>query len=610
MEEMGIIKAQLKSIAVAIAGIALACGCGTGHAQSVDHYQNFSSAIFLQVPDMRRMATDPRYRDESYNLIHSAIKFDTVWLETYVDGQTTDEADVLKVKQFFDSKGIKTFGGIMADGDGTGNHSFCWADPEQREKFLNVVSYTAKTFNEIIFDDMFMYNCLGEMDQKARGTRGWTEYRLDELADIAAMTVKTAKGVNPNITLILKPPNWYDEYQFSGYNMAVEPKLFNMIYTGNETRDAENTVQYLQSYQSFGLVRYFEHLKPGEMGGGWVDFGAASLDRVKEQFEDTLLAKAKQITIWHWSDLVQSLQEPDGSSKLTGLNADLAGNSFENLDAILGKLGTPKGVASYKPPNSSGEMYLQSYLGMIGIPMDMYPDFPADRDTILLTEQAKADPQIVDKIWQQLNAGKTVVMTNGLVKALQGKGMDQLVDVEDNGRTVITNKFAFKRRIGEEPNNYYCSQSDIIMPQIAYGIVDIDPIIQAIYKDDSRSPVLLQLQGLLKGRLFILVIPENDSDLYQLPQEILTQIRKELMGDVPVYLDSPSKISLFTYDNNTFVTRSYLTNASRYKIVIKKPSTKLFDLQTGAELHGYVDGDTTVFEVLQMPSSYVAYRFE
>lgn len=552
---MGMIKVQLQSIAVAMAGIALACVCGAGHAQSVDHYRNFSSAIFLQVPDMRRMANDPQYRDESYGLIHSAIKFDTVWLETYVGGETTDEADVLKVKQFFQSKGIKTFGGIMADGDGTGNHSFCWADPAQREKFLNVVAYTAKMFDEIIFDDMFMYNCRGEMDQKARGTRGWTEYRLDELADIAAMTVKTAKGVNPNITLILKPPNWYDEYQFSGYNMAAEPKLFNMIYTGNETRDAENTVQYLQSYQSFGLVRYFEHLKPGEMGGGWVDFGAASLDRVAEQFEDTLLAKAKQITIWHWSDLVQSLQEPDGSSKLTGLNADLAGNSFEHVDAILGKLGTPKGVASYKPPNSVGEMYLQSYLGMIGIPMDMYPEFPEDRDTVLLTEQAKSDPQIVDKIWQHLNAGKTVVMTSGLVKALRGKGMDQLVDVEDNGRNVITNKFAFKRRIGEEPNNYYYSQSDIILPQIAYGIVDIDPIIQAIYKDDSRSPVLLQLQGLLKGRLFILVIPENDSDLYQLPQEILTQIRKEVMGDLPVYLDSPSKISLFTYDNNTFVTR-------------------------------------------------------
>ena len=118
------------------------------------------------------------------------------------------------------------------------------------------------------------------------------------------------------------------------------------------------------------------------------------------------------------------------------------------------------------------------------------------------------------------------------------------------------------------------------------------------------------MHGLLKGRFFILTIPENDSDLYQLPQPVLTQIRKELMGDIPVYLDSPSKISLFAYDNKTFVTRTYQTGAARYKIVVKKPSARLFNLQTGAQVQGYVDGDTTVFEVLQMPRTFTAYRFE
>jgi hypothetical protein len=188
--------------------------------------------------------------------------------------------------------------------------------------------------------------------------------------------------------------------------------------------------------------------------------------------------------------------------------------------------------------------------------------------------------------------------------------MDQIVDVESTGRNVITNKFAFKRNMSEEPDNYYYSQSDILLPKLEYGIVDIDPVIQAIYKDDSRSPVLLELHGLLKGRFFILTIPENDSDLYQLPQPVLTQIRKELMGDIPVYLDSPSKISLFAYDNKTFVTRTYQPGAARYKIVVKKPSARLFNLQTGAQLQGYVDGDTTVFEVLQIPRTFTAYRFE
>jgi len=605
---MRILKMQLQSIAAIAVGIAFACGSVAAYAQTTDHYQNFSSAIFVPIDDMRQMAADPKFMENSFDLIHASIKFDKVWLETYRSGQVTDEADVRKVKQFFESKGIKTSGGIMAIG--TEDRSFCWADPEQRERFQKIVAFTAGIFDEIIFDDMFMNNCRDAMAQKARGNRGWTEFRLDELADVAEMTVKAARGVNPKINLILKPPNWYDQYQFSGYNMAAEPKVFDMIYTGNETRDAENTVQYLQSYQSYDLVRYFEHLKPGKMGGGWVDPGSASLSRFAEQLEDTLFAKPKQITIWPWGQLVESLQEPDGSTKLTDLNAEVAGNSYEKLDAILGKLGTPYGVASYKPPNSSGEMFLQNYLGMIGIPMDMYPEFPQDRDTVLLTEQAKADPQIVDKIWQHLNAGKTVVITTGLLKALQGKGMDQIVDVESTGRNVITSKFAFKRNMSEEPDNYYYSQSDILLPKLEYGIVDIDPIIQAIYKDDSRSPVLLELHGLLKGRFFILTIPENDSDLYQLPQPVLTQIRKELMGDIPVYLDSPSKISLFAYDNKTFVTRTYQTGAARYKIVVKKPSARLFNLQTGAQVQGYVDGDTTVFEVLQMPRTFTAYRFE
>ena len=144
----------------------------------------------------------------------------------------------------------------------------------------------------------------------------------------------------------------------------------------------------------------------------------------------------------------------------------------------------------------------------------------------------------------------------------------------------MANRFTFRRIMDEEPANNYYSLSDIVLPQLAYGLVDTEEIIQAIYKDDSRYPVLLRVRGLDKGRLYILTIPENQSDLYQLPPEVLSQIRRDLMREIPVYLDSPSQICLFTYDNNTFVTRSYQPGPVRYKIVVKKASAKLFDLQT------------------------------
>lgn len=63
-------------------------------------------------------------------------------------------------------------------------------------------------------------------------------------------------------------------------------------------------------------------------------------------------------------------------------------------------------------------------------------------------------------------------------------------------------------------------------------------------------------------------------------------------------------------DNNTFITRSYQPAPARYKIVLKKPGAKLFDLRTGTEVRGYAEGETSVSEVLQAPRTYSAYRFE
>jgi hypothetical protein len=100
------------------------------------------------------------------------------------------------------------------------------------------------------------------------------------------------------------------------------------------------------------------------------------------------------------------------------------------VDKFVGQLGRPVGVKTYKPFHSSGEDHLPSYLGMIGIPMDIVPEFPAAEKTILLTEQAKFDPAIVAKIKTQLTGGKTVIITSGLLKALQGKGLEDIIELE------------------------------------------------------------------------------------------------------------------------------------------------------------------------------------
>jgi hypothetical protein len=162
----------------------------------------------------------------------------------------------------------------------------------------------------------------------------------------------------------------------------------------------------------------------------------------------------------------------------------------------------------------------------------------------------------------------------------------------------------------EEPANIYFSDTEILIPELAYGLVASEDIIQAIYKGNNRYSMLLQVRGLTKGKFYVLTVPENFDDLYHLPKELLSQIRRIMMEEIPVYLDSPSQICLFVYNNNTFIAQSYQPFPTRYNIVIKKAGAKLFDIVSGRELHGYVNGATTVFEVLQQPRTYNVYRFE
>ena len=56
-----------------------------------------------------------------------------------------------------------------------------------------------------------------------------------------------------------------------------------------------------------------------------------------------------------------------------------------------------------------------------------------------------------------------------------------------------------------------------------------------------------------------------------------------MRADFPVVLDGPSQISLFAYDNNTFIAESYLPTVSDVTISVLGSATKLRDLVTGQE---------------------------
>jgi hypothetical protein len=488
--------------------------------------------------------------------------------------------------------------------------TFCFSNPEHRKRAKEIVEFTARHFDEIILDDFFFTNCKCAMCIKAKGNLSWTDYRLKLMTEAASeLVIKPAKAVNPKVKVVIKFPNWYEHFQALGFDLATEPLLFDGIYTGTETRDPVRTQQHLQQYESYLIYRYFSAIKPGGNGGGWVDpFNLVYLDRYAEQLWLTLFAKAPEITLFDFGSLSRPLPPIDrGAWQTGGTSFDIdammkpartgntapttiaraAGYAFETVDAVLGNLGHPVGIKSYKPFNSSGEDFLQNFLGMIGIPMDIVPVFPDSEKTILLTESAKADPDIVTKIKNQLERGHNVVITSGLLRALQERGIEQIAEVRCLERKSQVADFV----VGWNPPSSV--KERMLIPQVHYFTNDAWEDISAL--DSGLGWPLLLQAGYANGSLFVLTIPENFSNLYNLPPGVLNRIRQVLSQDIPIRLAGGSQVSLFVYDNGTFIVESFLPEPTKVNVIISKGTGKIIDILSGETLEGTHGQDVPLF---------------
>jgi hypothetical protein len=504
-------------------------------------YKNFGVAIYCQIRDVQRMG-DLNWLESSFNLLKKNLKFNKVYLETYRDEIFPEKEDMIKIKEFFESKGIEASAGIAFVTSEMGYpRTFCYSNPKDLEKVKGIIKFSAEIFNEIILDDWYFTNCRCELCAKEKGDKSWTEYRLERLEEVSKeYIIKPAKSINPKVNLIIKYPNWYEHYQALGYNLDAESKMFDMIYAGTETRDPEYTQQHLQQYQSYAIMRYLENVKPGKNGGGWIDpYARRCLDRWAEQIMLTLFAKPREVTLYCYGSLFESIKMEDGTEKFLSYVAPVAGAVFEEADLFIDKLGQPIGVPCYKPYNSFGEDFIHNYIGMLGIPVELTPEFPYNSNTIFLAESAKFDNTILEKIKGQLSKGGNVIITSGLLRALQNRGFKDIVEIECTDRKIAVKDYMLFM-------DHYKSNREIIIPEIRYFTNDSWEIVTGMNKVNGY-PILLQARygG---GTLYVLAVPDNFSDLYALPQEALSVIRQTFMRDFPVQLEAPSQICLFLYD--------------------------------------------------------------
>jgi hypothetical protein len=591
----------------------------------------FKTVVYIPVEITLKMK-DPQWLESTWKIIRSQLQVDKVYLETYRSRKLADAALVADVKKFFAGQGVEVAGAICYSDDDNGQFaSFTYTKPEDREYVKHVAEMTAKLFDEIILDDFFFANTKKPSDIAARGKQSWTDFRLKTMDEVSRdLVMGPAKAVNPKVKIIIKFPNWYEHFQGNGYDLAEQPKIFDGIYAGTETRDPVETDQNLQQYESYEIMRYFDEIAPGRNGGGWVDtFDIRYVDRYSEQLWLTVFGKAREMTLFNYGALLEEAPAGDRPWKSASSNvswgkiverskgkpiyASVAGGALDQVKPFVGKLGTPIGIASYRPVQSVGEDFLHNFLGLVGIPIEMYPVFPSQVSVILLTEGAAVDSNLVSEIKEQLEAGKTVVMTSGLWRALQGRGVEDLAEIRYTDKKVAVTSFigAFGAGAGVDIGK---SAAPILVPHLRFLTNDAWPVVRGI-ADNNGFPILLMNQyG--KGKLYLLTVPDNFTDLYLMPDATLNAIRSYVLGDFPVRIEGPAKVSIFAYDNGTFIVESFRDEPASVTVLASKASS-LKDLVSGETLAGTAhkprhpaEPGTKAFTMTLPPHSYRVFQSE
>jgi hypothetical protein len=599
--------ALLVSIALALApATALTASVGETPVTPRRGYANLSIAVYFRYQEVQSTPNNLAQFSTSWANVEKQVKVDKVYLETTRNRQLATEAAVTALKTFFQDRGIAVSAGLgLTVQESAGFQSFCYSTPTDRDQVKAMTEFTARHFDEIILDDFYFTNCKCERCIAAKGDKSWTQFRTEQMNEVSRdLIIGPAKSVNPKVRIIIKYPNWYESFQGLGYDLAVQPKLFDAIYTGTETRNAESG-QRLQSYQSYLQTQYFNNIKPGGNQGGWIDGGGDA--RYAEQFWNTFFAKVPEIVLFNSMQIMRGLRagewdpdatlahlmapipQPDGSTYAPDMVARTAGYSAELLDRFLGKLGKPIGGATYKPCNSVGEAYLPNYLGMVGVPIDLVPDFPTDAATVLLTAASRYDKDLVAKTKKFVQAGGRAIATTGLIEALGDEGFQDIAEIEVTGHRVVATRFAGGRvgfgggRPGGMGTADATADADlnILLPQMRHFENDAWMSINFNTAASGYPMVISAAYG--QGTFFVLAIPDDFADLYRLPQSVLNQVRSLLGRDVFVSLDAPDHVSLFVYDNRTFIVQNYRPQPVSTRVSVAG-ATQIRDLLTDQTL--------------------------
>ena len=580
------------------------------------NYRNFTLTTYFVAHGTITTTREKLERDLAFFARH--LRLDKVYLEPFRGEQASHE-QVELCRSVLESHGIQVEGGLTtiiptpegAEPKARLFDTFCYNDPDMRSRLKEVSRFLGQHFNAFIIDDFFFTDCACEACIRERDafnaahgiTDGsWQAYRLDLLRRVSVEDIiGPARSVNPDIKITIKYPNWAESYQETGYNPAEQRKLFDRIYTGTETRDPIAQDQHLPRYLSYSLMTYFEAMWPGHNGGGWFDnFDLHITEHYLEQAYLTAFSKPKELMLFCFQSLTDN-----------PLTASL-GMHLDRLDAVLDYTGQPLGIPCYLPDNCQGEDNIQDFLGMCGLPITCTPYFPANAPQMLLTRSSAYDPEIVEKLDRYLReTGGDVLVTSGFIDATEDRGIHRITSIRLRGRQVLCDRWRVEAADGRSCLFPY-GDSPVGLPVVEFRNNATWAVVKGEHGEESFAVLLRDSYG--KGRMWTLSVPNAFPDVYAFPEAALNRIRQALPVN-GLWLEGPARVSLFPYDNDSFILYPYVmekTQFTRVRVHAKHASaleSPLSRTQASRRIEPlYVQGEEAVFDLPARPGEYCVYR--
>ena len=342
-----------------------------------------------------------------------------VYLESFRGGYTPNRDVLLKAKTKFLDAGFQVSGCITTTKlgrDSVNGWSFpCFTDPKALETLQSAFEFAASLFNEVMIDDFFATGCECEDCVKARGDQSWAEYRCDLLAGISQKNViNPARKVNPNVTIIIKYPQWYDNFHNRGYEVVRQSDMFNKIWVGTETRDPDNQRWGRKAqYEAYFIMRWLGKIGGEKCGGGWFDPYGTTPPTYLEQARQTIQGGARQALLFCYG----SLQNDTGPENIKALRKEIP-DLFKLAELIHGK--QPCGISAPKIPNSDGgnENYVYDFIGMLGLPLVPATEIHKDGQAFFLPVHTAKDPAFAEKIKDLLDKDIPVLISDELAEKM------------------------------------------------------------------------------------------------------------------------------------------------------------------------------------------------